>query len=77
MTLQYIVDTIQSRPLFQWLTIQEDRFWRQLLFLDHVSIAGANAKQVLELISFMFPPPPPRSLSLSLFLNLSLCGLTG
>ena len=41
---KYILDTVQSRPLFQMLTLDPSRMWESLAFLDAANFGGILAE---------------------------------
>ena len=44
--MDYIVNTVQSNPLFNRITLQATKYWSSLLFMDRVNYGGVMLHQV-------------------------------
>ena len=53
--MDYIVNTVQSNPLFNRITLQATKYWSSLLFMDRVNYGGVMLHQVDH--SAVQPPP--------------------
>lgn len=43
---EYLLKTLQSRELFEWIELEPQRFWHSLLFMDQYNYGGLQAKPV-------------------------------
>ncbi|GLJ44675.1 hypothetical protein SUGI_0939260 [Cryptomeria japonica] len=41
---EYLLKTLQSRELFEWIEMEPQRFWHSLLFMDQYNYGGIQAK---------------------------------
>lgn len=43
---EYLLKTLQSRELFEWIELEPQRYWHSLLFMDQYNYGGIQAKLV-------------------------------
>jgi len=43
---EYLLKTLKSRELFEWIELEPKRYWHSLLFMDQYNYGGIQAKDV-------------------------------